>query len=490
MKKILTSEQMRMCDTLTIESGVTSSRLMEKAAKAVAEVAVSSFDPTRTLAVCGGGNNGGDGVLTALLLSRAGYSCDIYFVGDRDHTTAETAKRISEAQEEPFITFADNPDFDEYTLIIDAVFGIGLTRPVSGVAAEAIYKMNSTHTPVLAVDIPSGISADSGRRMGAAVMADATVAIETYKRGHALSDGINFCGTVYAKEIGISTQTVSGVPVSFGKEDLSLIPKRKRDANKGTYGRVLVVGGSVGMCGAAFLSAFAAYRTGAGIVEIFTPSENRPVLQTLLPEAVVCSYDWENPDISALESAVARATTIVIGPGLGKSKTAEILVKKVFECANAPLIADADALNITAEKGIPFPTEVPVIVTPHPGEMSRLTGRQIRELAADPWSVAKAYAAENEVICVLKFARTVISDGEKVFVNMSGGPSLAKGGSGDVLTGVIAGMLCSDLSPIDAAAMGVYIHGAAGDLTAEKMGDYSPVARDVINAIPEVLKGR
>ena len=251
-----------------------------------------------------------------------------------------------------------------------------------------------------------------------------------------------------------------------------------------------MIAGSEGMSGAAYLSAFAAYRCGAGIVEIFTPEANRQILQTLLPEAIVTAYEPLYFDEELLEAALFRAAVIVVGPGLGTGKYAEEIVSYVFENSPAPIIADADALNIKARNDISFPKDVPVIITPHPGELSRLTGISIKELSTDPWRITADLAIDNDIICVSKFSRTVISDGIDTFINISGGPSMAKGGSGDVLTGVIAGMLCCDLAPIHAAALGVYIHGLAGDISCMRMGEISPMARDIIDCLPEALNRR
>ncbi|GFI55881.1 bifunctional NAD(P)H-hydrate repair enzyme Nnr [Clostridiales bacterium] len=267
-----------------------------------------------------------------------------------------------------------------------------------------------------------------------------------------------------------------------------MIPKRKKDANKGTFGRVLVIGGSRGMCGAAYLCAKAAYRSGAGLVEIFTCEENRQPLQILLPEAIVTAYTGDVPEPALLHSALERASIVVIGPGLGQGNAARMLVRETFRKVQVPLICDADALNVCARESLAYPSDVPVIVTPHPGEFFRMTGQNIETIAADPQTSAAHYARENGVICVLKFARTVITDGNVLFVNMSGSPALSKGGSGDVLCGVIAGMLCSGLSPVGAASIGVYVHGKAGEEAEAVYGEYSPLASEVCDRIADVLK--
>ena len=491
MKRILTAENMRACDSAAIAAGTPSRVLMERAGEAVARVAKKHFDTSRVLAVCGGGNNGGDGIIAAIRLYEAGCSCTVKLVGT-DRVTRETGLRIEEAKR-CGIEFCSETDNGCYTLIIDALLGIGANRAPTGELLEAIQFINSCDAPVLSVDIPSGVCADTGALFGEAVYAHATVTMVACKRGLLLGDGAEYSGRIYAADIGIATDTPDEREIYvLENSELSLLPKRARCSNKGTFGRVLIIGGSKGMCGAAYLSAKAALRSGAGLVEIFAPEANRAILQTLLPEAIVTSYAGDlRSEVQLLAGSLERATAVVLGPGLSVSCDAEFLVKYTYRHCNSPIIIDADALNITARASLEYPTDVPVIITPHPGEMSRLTGESIDTLAADPWSAAEQYAAENDIICVLKFAKTVIADGtsRSLFVNSSGCSALAKGGSGDVLSGTIAGMLCQGLSPVGAASLGVFVHGRAGEFAAEKMGEYSPLAGEVCDCIAKVLKG-
>lgn len=489
MKRILTVDDMRWCDGAAINGGTPSRVLMKRAAEAVANVAKDKFDPTHTCVVCGLGNNGGDGIIAAMLLHEAGYDCKIHLVGT-GAKSLETQRRITEAREMG-IAFSEELDLSGATLIIDALLGIGANREPKGKLKDAIVKINAHGAAVLSVDIPSGVSADSGECFGEAVFADATVTMAAYKRGLFMGEGIEHSGRIYAVDIGIDT-SVSGESEIYALEEceLSLIPKRPRRANKGDFGRVLVIAGSDGMCGAAYLSAKAAYRSGAGLVEIFTPEANRTVLQTLLPEAIVTSYSCVSDMEELLKKSLGKATVVVIGPGLSTCGAARIAVKKTYEWCTAPIIIDADALNITALDGVSYPTDVPVIITPHPGEMARLTDKTTGDVVAHMWECAESYAADNDIICVLKGARTVIADGttKTMFINPTGTPALSKGGSGDVLTGVIAGMLCQGLSPVGAASLGVYIHGAAGERACEKYGEYSPLAGEVCDMLPEVLR--
>lgn len=488
MLRILDSDQMRICDRLAVGSAPSADFFMKRAAAGIFDCAVKHMNPERTLIAVGSGNNGGDGLLCALMLKNAGYKCEILYCGGQRRLSKELERIMSEVKMS-CIDFIDNPDYSSYTLVIDAIFGIGFHGEPDEATVKIINGINDSSVPVLSVDIPSGLDADTGRISKVAVKADRTVTMQTYKKGLLQKHGVDYAGIVTVAKLGISTDIIEDdTPYTIEKSDLSLIPKRERSSHKGTFGRVLIIASSVGMCGAAYLSALAAYRSGAGIVEIFCPEENRIPLHVMLPEAIVTCYESDCFDSSLLENSLGRATCVVIGPGLGKSDLSRRIVKESFEKVYSPVIIDADALNIVAEDMLMYPTDVPVIITPHPGEMSRLVGQSVAEVSRDPVFITKQYALEHDIICVTKFAKTVISDGSNVFINTSGGPVLSKGGSGDVLTGVIAGMLCADLSPMGAATIGTYIHGAAGDVTAEKSGDYSPLAHEVADAISKVIK--
>ncbi len=484
---------MKKCDAAQISAGTPSYTLMERAAQAITkEIYRLGWEKKQILVVCGSGNNGGDGLIAARLLHLAGAHVSICFVGEMERCTPETKQAYTDAAESG-VSFVGEPEWESYGLIVDALFGIGLSRAPEGVFEQVIRKINHSGAKVLSVDIPSGIDADTGKAPGTAVQADVTVSLAAYKRGHVLGDGVGHSGKVICADIGIGTDLFDAdeqeCPAYVIEErELSLIPKRKKDANKGTFGRVLVIGGSRGMCGAAYLCAKAAYRSGAGLVEIFTCEENRQPLQILLPEAIVTAYTGDVPEPALLHSALERASIVVIGPGLGQGNAARMLVRETFRKVQVPLICDADALNVCARESLAYPSDVPVIVTPHPGEFFRMTGQNIETIAADPQTSAAHYARENGVICVLKFARTVITDGNVLFVNMSGSPALSKGGSGDVLCGVIAGMLCSGLSPVGAASIGVYVHGKAGEEAEAVYGEYSPLASEVCDRIADVLK--
>ena len=276
---------------------------------------------------------------------------------------------------------------------------------------------------------------------------------------------------------------------TYDESSLSRLPKREARSNKGTFGQVVIAGGSPGMSGAAYFSAKAAYRTGCGMCRIVSPEENRVIYQTQLPEAVLSVYDWQSPDEKTVKNAVCRASALVIGVGLGIFDTSRAILKYALESANAPTVIDADGLNLLAAnrdmwKYVPKGS----IVTPHPLEMSRLTGLPLCEILENIPALAEKFALEHSVICVLKDSRTAVSDGNLTMINRSGNSALATAGSGDVLSGIIASLLAQGMSPFDAASCGVYIHGLAGEYASKKLSEYSVIASDITDAIPDVMK--
>lgn len=272
-----------------------------------------------------------------------------------------------------------------------------------------------------------------------------------------------------------------------------LMPPRPARSNKGTFGRVVAVCGSTGMSGAAYLSALAAYRSGCGLVEILTPFENRIILQSALPEAIITCYDSTAPDNNVIASAVSRADAVAVGCGLGQTPGAAEVLETLLTAAKSPLIIDADALNIISNKpGLWELIRVPAVITPHPGEMSRLSGLPVDMILSDTAGVSSAFAEKHGLVCVLKDHNSVTTDGSLAYINTTGNSGMATGGSGDVLDGIIAGILAQrkngKLTLLEAAALGVYIHGLAGDAAAAELGEYSLMASDIIGYLPCVLK--
>ena len=280
---------------------------------------------------------------------------------------------------------------------------------------------------------------------------------------------------------------------SYNKEDLLIMPKRTDESNKGTYGKLLCVCGSVGMCGAAYLSAKAAYRTGAGLVEILTVKENLIPLQTALPEAIVSIYDKDTPDLDAVMNAAERADAIVVGCGLGRTEVARKILGAVLRNTEKPCVVDADALNIIASNPTLKKYLKGKIITPHPAEFSRLTGFETDEILKNTESLSLSFAKKYGSVCLIKRHETVVSDGtEKIYVNKSGNSGMATAGSGDVLAGIIGGILVqnknSNLTAFEITCLGAYIHGLCGDIAAGSLGEYSLMASDIIDSLPKVLK--
>ena len=497
MKYALTAAMAGRVDRVTIEEmGLPSMVLMERAALCVAEktaeLAALLQRPAKIVAVCGCGNNGADGVAAARILTWQGLPTELLIVGNPDHATKEFAeqKAIAERSGVKEISLSE---VESYDLIIDAVFGIGLNRPVEGEPAKLFERINAGKHAVIAVDIPSGVDATTGQLLGTALHADVTVTFGFHKQGMLLYPGRSYAGEVTVADIGFYPEAIRELnpAMYFTTADVGRLPKRLPEANKGTYGRVLVIAGSRDMSGAAYLSGGAAYRSGCGLVEIFTHDRNADVIRKLLPEAIVTGYTEENA-ISLLRERLPKAGVIILGPGLSRRDPAGDLVKTVFAEAEAPLIVDADALNIIAEwENFSYKGEL--ILTPHIGEMERLSGLSKAEIVGDSVGTAKAYAKKTGAILVMKNAATVVAEPKdrcRTYVNTSGTPALAKGGSGDVLTGIIAGMLCLKLEPFSAAAMGVYLHGLCGERAESRRGAHGVLASDLLAEIGELMAGR
>lgn len=494
MNILVDSRQMKECDNNTIEHfGVPSLVLMERAAMGVAEeiekCLANSPEQREALLVCGTGNNGGDGLAIARLLWQHRWTVTVVMPPNAGKVSEETRHQMDILEKYQISIVHKIPD-NKFDVIVDALLGIGLTREVGGIYREYILKMNGMPGLKIAVDIPSGIHGDTGDVMGMGFRADLTVTFAFAKAGILLFPGAEYAGRVVVKDIGIDKYSFlekSPDMYYLTKEDLKKIPSRKVRSNKGSYGRALVAAGQKNMAGAAFLSAKAAYLTGTGLVKILTAEENRVILQQLLPEAVLDTYT--SPDtVERLEDSLKWASVITAGPGLGRD--AAFLVKTILNLARVPVILDADGLNIVSDHlEWLSETHTTVIVTPHLGEMARLVKQEIPVIQKHLIETARKFAAEYHVICVLKDARTItaLPDG-RAWVNTSGNNGMATAGSGDVLTGILAGLTAQGMEPELAAPVGVYLHGLAGDILAREKGVYGLMAQDILLGIPSVLK--
>lgn len=494
MQLWVNAAQMKAADQYTIQKlEVPSLELMEHAAQACVQVLEDEkVDLSHVCVVCGSGNNGGDGFAIARILQNNRYSVETFCVGNPEHYTEETQEQMHRLQECGGKITYGMPQEDSYSVIIDAVFGVGLSRKVEGRYRQVIEQMNRMRGTKFAVDIPSGLSATTGCILGCAFKADYTVTFQLKKIGLELSQGRTMAGRVIVPDIGISTDSIcedQEIVRTAGKDIYrKMLPDRPEDSNKGTYGRLLVIAGSKGMAGAAYLNAHAAYMTGAGLVRIYTSSDNREILQTLLPEAIITTYEEYNKE--ELLSLLTWADGVCIGSGLGMSRLSEKILKTVIEYVKVPCLIDADGLNLLAENKnyLNQMAERRFVITPHMKEMSRLTGISVEELKADRIQILKDFSSRYRITCVLKDSRTLIASEEKgIRMNLTGNSAMAKAGSGDVLAGVISGWMVQGKEAEDAAELGTYIHGLSGDLAKFEKGVYSVMARDLIEYISKAL---
>lgn len=489
MEYLVNAAQMKEFDRRTIEDyGVPSLVLMERAALAVVqELENGEFNLHRTIIVCGSGNNGADGFAVARLLALKNIDVAVLFTGKEESLTEE-AKIQKKICENYGINIHKNSDLSEYTCIVDAIFGVGLSRPLTEGYAEIVQSMNHAGAKILAVDIPSGISADTGAVMGAAVRADKTVTFGFRKIGQVLYPGTEYCGMTVVSDIGISQHSVgTNVPLIYTMTDAKL-PPRTRYSNKGTYGKAFLIAGQRDMAGAACLAATACLRMGTGLMRVATEECNRTIIQNVLPEAMLTTYgadilerDWR--ELLQWSDAVA------IGPGLGTSAQKKMLLEQIVTHTDAPLVLDADALNLVSEHpALLRRAGKNWVITPHVGEMARLTGQTIAQIAADIPGTCRRFAAKHGLICILKDAVTAVSDGREVYLNTTGCSGMATGGSGDVLSGMLTGLLAQGMEAFQAAKTAVYLHGKAGEAAQRKLGARSMLAGDIAAALAEVLQ--
>lgn len=485
--------QMNAADRYTIEHiGIPSLVLMERAAlKTVEIIKKHGTDTSAALIVCGSGNNGGDGFAIARLLKEKGEEVQVLFAGKESSLSGECGVQKGIAERLGIIILTEIPDA-EYTVIIDAMFGVGLCREIEGKYADIIRWMNCQHCEKVAVDIPSGVNAADGTIFGTAFRADYTVSMACVKAGCELYPGKDYAGETEAVQIGIDPSyfdDIEDVSVTYEENDISaLLPERKENSHKGNYGKVLMITGSSGMAGAAYLSAKAAYAVGAGLVRIYTPEDNRMILQQLLPEAIISCYHEFNE--TELVRFLDWADVICIGCGLGTGAVAQAILECTMKKKEVPCVIDADGLNLlSCRMNLIKEDGNPIILTPHMKEMSRLTGITIDGLVAGRMETVRRFTEKYPVTCVLKDSRTIVRQkGRHPFINLAGNSAMAKAGSGDVLAGVITGILAQGRDAYQSACLGVYIHACGGDEARKEKGSYSVLARDLITGIEMCIK--
>ncbi len=506
--KVVTAEEMREIDRLTIEDcGIPGLVLMERAGLAVASKVRELFHPGKAVVLCGGGNNGGDGLVAARNLFNWGVKVTVVMTAKKEALSPDclvqyqVSKKIGVPVE--FRKTLAARDIHS-AVVVDAVFGTGLGRPVKGDIAGLFSFLNSSEVPVVAVDIPSGISSDTGEVLGEAVMADCTVTFGLPKRGHFLYPGAEYTGVLFTEDIGFPAHLMESDSIKTALVDrvmaAGLLCARPRNSFKGDYGHVLVVAGSRGKTGAALMSARAALRSGSGLVTIGVPESLVESLQGRVTEEMLLPLPDDGSGMMSSEAldrildfAVGKIDVIAVGPGIGVSPATKKIMTGLVQRSAIPLVIDADGLNsISASaaqgreiKDLFQKAKSPLILTPHPGEMARLIHQK---KVTDRIGIPLSFAGSAGIYLVLKGFPTVTAVPEgNIFINTTGNPGMATAGAGDVLTGIIASLLGQGLNPRDASVLGVFIHGMAGDRAAAKTGEYSLIASDIISALPDAF---
>ncbi len=511
--KIVTAAQMQALDRRAItEARIPGLTLMEQAGAGVVAVMTEVFGSLRGKTVtvcCGKGNNGGDGFVVARLLKRQRVQVQVLLLAKPDDLAGD-----AKVMYRRFVRLAGtssvqvSPSGDRIRtligtshLIVDALFGTGLSAPVTGLYRAAIDAINDSGIPVIAVDLPSGLHADTGALLGAAVRATLTVTFARPKLGLYTGAGINHAGTIRIADIGIPSSFADAVDSRISlitlEEARRLLPQRLPSSHKGTYGHAAVIAGSVGKTGAAAMAAMAALRIGTGLVTVATPSSVNDVLEAKLLEAMTVpmpetkARTLARSGLDRLLSFAHARSAVAIGPGLSTHPETVDLLQTLIPRLERPSILDADALNALAGRTTLLSAcKIPPILTPHPGEMARLEEEATpQSINDDRIGTAGRFAQRRGVFLVLKGARTLVAhpDG-RVAICPTGNPGMATAGTGDVLTGIIVGLLAQHLSAWDAARAGIYFHGLAGDLAAAELGQAGMTAADVIERIPHAIK--
>ena len=488
--KILSAEQIREIDAKTIHyEGISSLELMKRAAGAFYDWFIKKY-PDKNISILilsGVGNNGGDGLMVARMLHKAGYRVHTSVVEYSEKYTEDCAHNVRRVKAEniPFnriTTKEDIPDFSKYDILIDALFGTGLAREITGIAAEVIQKMNESGKTIVSIDLPSGLFLD--KKTTFAVKADETVTFQIPKLALYLPDNYRFVGNVAIVNIGLSEKAIAEASTKqflIEKKDIrELLKPLSKFAHKGTQGHALIIGGSLGKTGAVCLASKAALKTGCGLVTAYLPQCGTQVIQTYFPEAMAIE-DKKFEHISDIDFEL-HPDAVGIGIGIGKQEETQQAFYRFLQKNKLPTVIDADGLNILSLHPEWLSLLSPkTILTPHPKELSRLIGEWCDDYEKIERTIA--FAQKYHLIVVIKGAHSLIIDSENLYVNDSGTPALATAGSGDVLTGIITSLLAQGYEPIHAAKIGVYLHGLTANLTQKTIHPRSFVASDIIDNI-------
>jgi ADP-dependent NAD(P)H-hydrate dehydratase / NAD(P)H-hydrate epimerase len=509
--RILTAAQMREADRYTIEEiGIPSLVLMENAGRQVVAALEAAYEPQlegRIAVLCGRGNNGGDGFVVARTLLQRGVDCSVFVIGALADVRGDarlnldilgrlgvTVVEINDEQTWE-LHFSE---ISQCSLIVDAIFGTGLKAPLHGMLETVVADVNAAGIPIVAIDLPSGLSADTPHLMGDCIDASMTVTLAAPKLPLVLPPAEAHAGDVVIADIGIPGEVIDDLEGHqielLTREDVrSLVEPRAADSHKGDFGRVLLVAGSRGKTGAAHLAGLGALRSGAGLVTIATPASCVSIVASMAPEYMTEPLDEADGKVAvAAAERVAELTADVIacGPGLGRGADVAAFVRALLDKAETPLVLDADALTVLADDPgrLHGREERSIVITPHPGEMARLVGLTAEEVQANRLDVASDFATTHHVYVVLKGHRTIVATPEgRVFINPTGNAGMATGGTGDVLTGMIAAFLAQLLDAEAACRLGVFLHGMAGDLAAEEADEMSMTASDLLAHISDAI---
>lgn len=481
--KILSSELIKKSEQNAVLGGTDLRELMRRAGTAAAEIIASKYRcrGKKITVLCGKGNNGGDGCVIAGILS--GLGANVTICTPLGVPKTENAGFYYDALNS--VKKTETPDFCDADIIIDALFGTGLTRSPEGAAEKAIVLANKADCVKVAIDIPSGVICDSGEVPGAAFKADLTVTFIALKPCFCLPDGYDYCGETVVADIGAAPCGYTWLTT-----EKPVFQRRRHGSHKGSYGTALMFCGSYGMAGAAILAAKAALRSGAGIVKsvlsegIYTP------FTAAVPEAVCVpvkqnGYGQPAPELYDVSELLCGCDAVLIGCGLKNTPHTAELLKNIAENCRVPMCIDADGINAVCDCiDIIKNTKAPVILTPHPGEMARLCKKTVNEVERSRVDTARSFAVRNNCVLVLKGANTVVATAKgEIFINMTGNPGMATGGSGDVLAGIIVSLLAQGFSAEDAAKAAVWLHGSAGDAAAAKKGERALIPSDIIDEL-------
>jgi NAD(P)H-hydrate epimerase len=497
--KILSAEQIRQVDQYTIEhDGISSHDLMERAAGACCEWIEENYSKDKGIWIfCGPGNNGGDGLAIARILFRTGYQVKAWILNPTSKRSKDSLKNeilLKETDQTILREINSENDFPlvhENVVLIDALFGTGLSKPIEGLAAKLILHLNDSATEIVAIDLPSGLFADQ-LPVVEHIMINArhTLSFQLPKLSFLFPASYDYVGSWHILKIGLSQKFIDSLPTDMYyasvNEMKGILKPRLKFSHKGSHGHALLISGGKGKIGAAVIAASACLRSGVGLLSVQSPWCGVEILQTAVPEAMVV-FDHGQDFITDILD-LKNYSAIAVGPGTGTSDEFSKVLEAVLRISKVPLILDADALNsISNDQGLLKLIPAHSILTPHIKEFDRLFGVSASD--AGRFEKQKSFSKENELIIILKGAHTCITTPEgKVYFNSTGNPGMAKGGSGDALTGILLALLAQGYSAVEAARLGVFLHGMAGDIAKEKYSEYSMTAMDIVGCLGEAFK--